>query len=359
MNIKERLSELNVPSLFSSFGKDIKTKEDFEALKPEIKKLLEEEEYGCFPPKPDSVEVELTEENKRCFAGKGANKQYKLRAGVYGQTVEFVFSAAIPFIKDKKIPVFVNIAFNRTPNFRQPTEEIIDRGYAVFTMCYNDATTDNGDFENDVAKVLCPDRTAPNATGKIAMWSWCAMRVIDYIYTQPEIFDLDKVCVIGHSRLGKTTLLTAAFDERVKFACVNDSGTSGDALSRGTVGESIEAITSRFPYWFCPNYQKYANNENSLPFDQHYLLSLVAPRVLLCGTAKEDLWADPKSQFLALTLTDDVYRLYGLAGLVHGDEIPEAPVRLQEGTCSFHTRLGTHCLSREDWNIYMDFIDKF
>ncbi len=358
MNIKSRLSELNVPSIFTSFGKDINSKEAFEALKPQIKKLLQEEEYGYIPKAPDSMSVELISENKKCFAGKAVNNRYKLTAVLDGEELSFEFSAAIPNSRDKKIPVFVNIAFNRTPNFRQPTEEILDRGYAVFTMCYNDATTDNDDFENGVAKTLCHDRSDPHATGKIAMWAWCAMRVIDYIYTL-DIFDLDKLCVIGHSRLGKTALLTAAFDERVKFACVNNSGTSGDALSRGTIGETVYDITSRFPYWFCPSYFKYANNEDALPFDQHYLLSLVAPRVILLGTAAEDAWADPKSEFLALTLTDDVYRLYGLSGFVHGETIPEPPFRLQDGSCSFHTRLGTHCLSREDWNIYMDFIDKF
>ena len=103
MNIKARLAELNVPSLFTSFGKDIKTKEDFEALKPEIQKLLQEEEYGYMPPKPDSISVEITGENKRCFAGKGVNNQYKLCAEVFGKTVEFVFSAAIPNYRDKKI----------------------------------------------------------------------------------------------------------------------------------------------------------------------------------------------------------------------------------------------------------------
>ena len=357
MTIKEDILKRNVPSLFTSFGKTIKTKEDFEALVPEIKDLLMREEYGVMPPKPDSFSVAPVPGKYTNFAGKADHKGFTLTAQVYGKEVSFYFTSVIPTKVEGKIPAFVNIAFNRAPNYRQPTEEIIDRGYAVFTLCYEDCTTDNGDFTNGVASVLCPDRNAPDATGKIAMWSWCISRVIDYIYTLDNI-DLNKIAVIGHSRLGKTTLLTAAFDERVKYACVNDSGTSGDALSRGTVGETVYDITSRFPYWFCPNYFKYANNEDSLPFDQHYLLSLVAPRALLCGTAKEDQWADPVSELLALTLTDEVYALYGMPGLVHPDTGPEAPFKLQNGSCSFHTRLGTHCLSREDWNTYMDFIDK-
>ena len=356
MSIKDMISERRVPSLFESFGKEIKTSADFEALKPEIKKLFEEEEYGYMPKAPESFKVELLDEKKNFFAGKGCNNHYKLTAVVDGKELSFPFSAAIPY-SDKKVPVFVNIAFDPTPNFRQPTTEIIDRGYAVFTVCYKECTSDDGNFENGVASVLGMDRSNPHATGKIAMWSWCVSRVIDYIYTLDN-FDLDKLAVIGHSRLGKTTLLTAVFDERVKFACVNNSGNSGDALSRGTVGETVKDITNRFPFWFCPAYKKYADNEDKLPFDQHYLLSAVAPRALVIGTAKEDQWADPTSEYLALTLTDEVYKLYGKAGLIHPDYVPEAPFKLQDGSISFHTRLGNHCLSRQDWNLYMDFIDK-
>ena len=181
------------------------------------------------------------------------------------------------------------------------------------------------------------------------------MRVIDYIETL-DIYDPDTLAVIGHSRLGKTTLLTAAYDERVKFACVNNSGASGDALSRGKVGEDIAAITNKFPFWFCPNYLKYAGKEDSLPFDQHFLLSLVAPRHILLGTAVEDKWADPNSEYLALTLTDEVYKLYGKVGLVHTENMPVCPERLPDGDCYYHLRAGTHYLSRSDWNMYIDYI---
>jgi hypothetical protein len=47
-----------------------------------------------------------------------------------------------------------------------------------------------------------------------------------------------------------------------------------------------------------------------------------------------------------------------MKGLVHGEDIPEAKSVLQEGDTSYHVRHGLHYLSREDWNIYMDFIDK-
>ncbi len=358
MNIKSTLEKLNVPNVLVPFGKKITTKEEFEAVKPQIQKLLCEEEYGFIPPKPDNFKVEILEANKKFCAGNGTLTKYKFTANVYGKETEFVFRSTVPSKVEGKIPVFIHISFtDAIPNPGQQTEEIIDQGYAVFTINYKDVTSDDGDFENGCAKVLCPDRNDPHAPGKIAMWAWSIMRVIDYLETL-NTFDLDNIAVIGHSRLGKTTLLTAAFDERVKYACINNSGASGDALSRGKVGEDIEAITRVFPFWFCPNYKKYVGKENELPFDQHFLLSLVAPRHLIIGTAEEDTWADPNSEFLALSLTNDVYNLYGMRGLVYeGNEVPTAPSKLDEGDCYFHLRHGTHYLSRNDWNNYIKFIE--
>lgn len=49
------------------------------------------------------------------------------------------------------------------------------------------------------------------------------MRVIDYLVTLPEI-DHEKIIVTGHSRGGKTALLTGALDERVAITVPNASG---------------------------------------------------------------------------------------------------------------------------------------
>lgn len=359
MKIKEALAGRNVPDVLCPFGKRITTWEEFEAVKPAIQKLLAEEEYGFIPPKPDRIEVEKIpndyHENRFC-AGFATLSKMKLTAHYGDESTSFVFYSTVPKNHDKKMPIFININFgSEIPHKYQPTDEIMDNGCAVFTIYYQDVTSDDGDFKNGCAALLCKDRSDPHAPGKIAIWAWSIMRVIDYIETL-DIYNPDAIAVIGHSRLGKTTLLTAAYDERVKFACVNNSGASGDALSRGKVGEDIAAITKTFPFWFCPNYLKYAGREDSLPFDQHYLLSLVAPRHILVGTALEDTWADPNSEYLALTLTDEVYKLYGSRGFVHTDNMPSCPERLAEGDCYFHLREGLHYLSRKDWLSYIDYI---
>ena len=132
----------------------------------------------------------------------------------------------------------------------------------------------------------------------------------------------------------------------------------GAAISRDKVGESVTRITSVYPFWFCPKFVSGASRFEELGYDQSFLLALTAPRHLLVGSAEEDEWADPASEFLGLYDVNRVYALYGKRGLVTPDEIPEAKTVLSEGDSCYHIRRGKHYLSREDWAVYMDYIDR-
>ena len=96
----------------------------------------------------------------------------------------------------------------------------------------------------------------------------------------------------------------------------------GAAISRGKGGERIEAILRRFPFWFCPNYKKYVGKEEELPYDQNWLLSLIAPRRLMVASASGDAWADPNSEYLGAYAAGEIFRLYG-RGFAGPDRFPE------------------------------------
>jgi hypothetical protein len=243
------------------------------------------------------------------------------------------------------------------PDKYLPAEEIIDRGYAVFTFYRNDITTDKGTKSDGLSKIFKRCKRKLASPGKLALWAWCAMRVMDYIETLDTI-DKDNVAVVGHSRLGKTALLAGAFDERFKYVISNDSGCCGAAIERGKVGERYDRITKVFPYWFCPQFNREVSAGEQFTFDQNFLLSLSVPRCLIIGSAKEDIWADPMSEFLGVASLNDAYSLYGMKGLVHNGEMPKARAVLDEGDAVYYVREGTHFMSRHDWNTYMDIIDK-
>lgn len=355
--VARELERRGVPSaMTNSKGRTARTPSEADARRAEIRKLLEDEEYGVLPPRPEHLRVEKSPGIRNFCAGKVESEFLTFTATLGGKELSFPVRAAIPKAA-KCAPAFVHINFSpETPDKYQPTEEITDRGFAVFSFCYTDVTSDDGDFDDKCAAHLSPSRHAKNASGKIMMWAWAAMRVMDYIETLPMI-DKHNIAVIGHSRLGKTALVTAAFDERFKYAISNDSGCSGASIARGTVGESIERITYTFPFWFCPRYRE-STEPSSKSFDQNFLTALIPPRHLIVGSAQEDTWADPRGEFLGCASTNAVYEIYGKRGLIYGDGFPSAKSVLDEGDACYHIRKGCHYLSREDWAVYMDFIEK-
>lgn len=355
--LDDLIKERNIPdALADAGGKKITTTEDFREHRDKLKRILAEEVYGYIPPAPEHMDVEEKSVDEVFCAGKASLYELVFHVTVGGVTKSFPVRAVIPK-NATRLPAFVMINFrSEVPDKYLPSEEIADRGYAVFSFNYKDVATDDGDFTAALAPLFTPKKRALSSPGKIAMWAWAAMRVMDHIETLPMI-DRENVAVIGHSRLGKTALVAGAYDERFKYVISNDSGCTGAALTRGKGGESVSRITEVFPYWFCPRYVANAPKYDTRGYDQNFLLALSVPRHLMIGSAEEDLWADPVSEFLCLYETNRVYDLYGMKGLVTPDVIPAAKTVLGEGDALYHVRHGMHYFSREDWLAYMDYID--
>lgn len=346
--------EFRLPDIFTfNNNEKVLSQNDWEKRRHEITELLLMNEYGQLPPAPENVYIEKQEIEVDVFAGKG--NMFKLVVSFLTDTGLFSFPVKVVTPKDRgKTAAIVHIAFRPDiPDKYYPAEEMLDRGITVFNFCYQDITSDNWDFSSGLAAMY--DRSK-YTWGKVAMWAFAAMRVAD-IASSFDFVDMDRLAVLGHSRLGKTALLTGALDERFKFVFSNDSGCSGAALSRRKKGEKIENICTNFGYWFCDKYKEYSNNEENMPFDQHYLLSLICPRHLYVASAILDTWADPDNEFLAVTETEKVYNIYGLKGLVHDNRMPVPGDVFVEGSAGYHLRSGTHYLSRYDWNKFADFIN--
>ncbi|MBO7722695.1 MAG: acetylxylan esterase [Thermoguttaceae bacterium] len=246
---------------------------------------------------------------------------------------------------------------------RWAIEKILERGYALITVYYEEIDPDYDDQrQNGVHPLFHAWEDKHNIPKQsrgatITAWAWGLSRALDYLQTLPEI-DPAKVAVMGHSRLGKTALWAAACDERFAASISNDSGCGGAALTRRNFGETIASMHDMIPWWFCPKYATFVADPNLLPFDQHELIALIAPRPVYIASASEDLWADPKGEFLSALGADPVYRLLGTDGLAGVTEQP--PVNTPVGgTIHYHVRSGDHDVTDYDWEQYLNFLDKY
>lgn len=336
-------------------GKKVETAEDFKERRKELLKILASEEYGFLPPAPKNVKGTVIKKIEKCCSGHAVLEQIEISFDTPKGEFKFPLMLFVP-VKKEKSPLIIHIKFCSDPYEKYyPVEEIIDNGFALAAFNYEDVTTDNGDFENGIAKMF--DRDENSGWGKISMWAYSASRAIDYLITRDEL-DSENITLVGHSRLGKTALWCAANDERIKTVCANGSGCSGASYERAKHegAETVEAITRVFPYWFCNNYKKYVNNADSMPFDQHFLIAACAPRYVCVGDASKDTWADQYSQQLACIGATPAWKIFGKDGYIGVKRAAEVGERFAKGDICYHLRDGIHFIGRYDWLSYMKFI---
>ena len=271
----------------------------------------------------------------------------------------------------EKHPTFLHIAGRYPGNF-VPEEEIVENGYNLIVFVYTEITSDDDDFTTGIAPLVFPDgRQNDTDCGKIGLWAFASMRVLDYALTL-DCVDEKNIAIVGQSRLGKTALVTGMLDERFTFSLSNNAGCAGDTLSRGNSGlpdadgkfavekefrgETVERITTVFPYWFCKNYLKYAKQNYGTDFDQHYLVASIAPRNVCVTSAELDYWADQKGEQLCCLAASEAWEKLGLVGLQECDHYLVPGEKLLNGNVGYSMTPTTHFLSRHAWINYMEFM---
>ncbi len=372
-------------------GDRITSKEQWsEKRRPELKALFQHYMYGYFPP-PAKIEAKVEREDKKALGGKATLKEVTISFGP-PECPKIHLLLVVPNEREGPAPVFVgmnfcgNHAVLNDPKIRIPTawmypnrkgvknnrateegrgteidtwaiEQSIDRGYAIATFYNGDIDPDRAEVREGIQRFIKPDAT-PNDWATIAAWAWGIHRAVDYLVTNPDI-DKSRIAVVGHSRLGKTALLATAYDDRIALAIPHQAGCGGTAPSRtkDPKAESVKRINTSFPHWFNARFKEFNDEVERLPFDQHCLVALCAPRPVLFTNAAEDLWANPSGQFEILKAASGVYRLFGVEGLEAKG--PPEPDKLIASRLGYYIRPGKHSMTREDWKVFLEFADKY
>lgn len=371
-------------------GREITDSAQWEANRPALLQTFRDVMYGRRLPLPDKVEYTLLSEKKDAIDGLAVRREIELKFSMNdGRSHKAVMLLYIPAAASGPVPVFTGLTFignhvvsdeedirmtghagallngftrvRGVQTRRFPLAEIMKRNFALAVCSYHDFFPDHiGGWYQSIFRIfMTPEELAEhkNATA-IGAWAWGISRMLDCLETLPEI-DADKAAVFGHSRLGKTSLWCGAEDTRFKLVCVNDSGCGGAAPDRRLFGETLYTMC-RNPagygnYWFTHTMKDVALTPEKLPVDQHQLIALTAPRSIAVHSATEDLWADPKGEYLSTWSAGPVFKLYGKKPLESESQpAPDTPV----GTdVSYFLRTGKHDLLLSDWQCYMDAFD--
>lgn len=365
---EEKVPVYTLPDvLMSSRNKKITSRKAWEQIRrPELLELFTSQVYGRVPSTPFQTAFKLVKTDPNAMNGEATFRLIDIVISANTRSLTIHLGLFIPNKAPKPVPAFLlicnrpaaeNIDFTRTKKSEfWPAEEVIARGYAVGAFFNGDVDPDKDDnFQNGIHGVMDIKRDN-ESWGTIAAWAWGASRCMDYLVTDKDIA-ATRIAVIGHSRGGKTALWAGATDQRFAMICANETGCGGTPLAHREFGETIERINKSFPHWFCLNYRQYAKHQDTMPFDMHELLALIAPRALYVASASDDLWGDPKGQYLSLFHAVPVYQLYNKK--VHLNEtMPPLNTPVRSGHLAYHIRDGIHDLTLKDWNFYMDQADQ-
>ncbi|MGJ8697107.1 MAG: glucuronyl esterase domain-containing protein [Verrucomicrobiaceae bacterium] len=365
------LSAEDLPPLPPVLGNPAaKLAEDWkERVRPAAFSFFERQVYGrCAVGRPEVLEFAQVGEDVPMMEGKARRRIVEIRYGATeeGPRGKIRLVTFLPTAVKGPVPTMLLMCYRgegaideereAKPEF-WPAEAMVDRGYAAAVFLNHDVDPDEDDgFKNGVHGLFDGGKRTGESWGAVAAWGWGASRVMDYFEGTAD-FDEEKVALVGFSRGGKAALWAGARDERFAMVVSNESGCTGAALAKRKLGERVARINTVFPHWFCGNYKTWNDREDEMPFDQHQLIALVAPRLVYVASAEKDLWSDPEGEFLAAREAGPVYELFGLKG-VGAREMPEVGRPLHEGHVGYHLRAGKHNLLAEDWGYFMDFADR-
>jgi hypothetical protein len=355
--------------------------------RPEIVEDFDREIYGRVPTETPRVTWEVTEstvETKddvavvtKKLVGHVDNSSFP------GITVDIQLTLTTPAAAKGPVPVVMEFGFGgRRPSpggaagappagpppgagANGPTwqQQVLAKGWGYASLIPNSIQADNGAglTTGIIGLVNKGQPRKVDDWGALRAWAWGASRAIDYFATDPAI-DAKRVALEGHSRYGKATLVTMAYEPRLAVAFVSSSGEGGAKLHRRDWGEIVENVAGTGEYhWMAGNFLKYAGplNWGDLPVDSHELVALCAPRPVFisAGATNGDGWVDAKGMFLAAVGAGPVYELLGKRSL-GTSEFPAIETPLVEGDIAFRQHSGGHTPG-PNWPTFLEFANRY
>ncbi len=391
-----KVKDYTVPDpLLAKNGETVANAEAWEARRREILGDFREVMYGHTPDLPIRMQATVVAIKRDALGGLATRTLVDLRFFDDPDSPVIHLMYYVPNKAAKAVPMFLGMSFSGnasiendpkiplTEGWMRPKKDLVNnnqatealrgasasrwpltlaikRGYGVATFYYGDVEPDHIDGWRDgirgyALKISGRTERGAHEWGALGAWAWGLSRAMDYLQTLDAV-DAEHVAVFGHSRLGKAALWAGAQDRRFAIVISNNSGEGGASLARRNYGENIAHSIGHASWRYCDAFRDCVDREDELPFDQHMLLGLIAPRPVYIASATEDGLADPKGEFATAMHAEPIYRLFGLQGVgTKNWPPPDTPIGNSVG---YHLRTGGHDLTAWDWRQYLNFADR-
>ena len=355
----------------------------WEKRRPELVEDFDREVYGRMPKNTPKVNWEVTstttEKNGefdvivKKLVGHVDNSSYP------AIKVDIQLTLGIPANAKGPVPVIMEFGFIFPPGFRRPgdtartgppppppgptwQQQVLAKGwgYAVLVPVSIQADNGAGLTQGIIGLMNKGQPRKPDDWGSLKAWAWGAGRALDYFETDKAV-DAKRVGIEGHSRYGKATVVTMAYDPRFAIAFISSSGEGGVKLHRRNAGEIVENVAGSSEYhWMAGNFIKYAGplTWNDLPVDAHELVAMCAPRpVFISSGERGDGWVDARGMFMAGVAAGPVYKLLGKKDL-GTTEFPKVETPLMDGDISFRQHSAGHTPG-PNWPVFIEYAARY
>jgi hypothetical protein len=224
--------------------------------------------------------------------------------------------------------------------------DVFQRGYALVVFNPNDCAEDTTLRNPDGSWAFRNTRFFPAYPnydwGILGGWAWGASRVADYLETDPAI-DKTKLIITGASRNGKSSMVAAAFDDRLMGAPVvtGGGGIGAYRFAGPRKSETLDIMQKKYPNWFSPHLHQFWGQREKLPFDESWFLALPAPRPFIALEGMMDTISLPEAVKQSEMAARPAFALLGVSDRLGVNYANHA-----------------HAFTAEDWTAMMDFFDK-
>lgn len=351
--------------------------------RPEIMEYFDSEIYGRVPkvvPKVTWEAVSISKEKNGNYEAIVKKLVGHVDNSGYPQdTVDILLTLATPADAKGPVPVIMQFGFSFPGGVRPGTagqaattapvaagpnwqQQLLAKGWGYAILTPTSVQPDNGAglAKGIIGLVNKGQPRKPDDWGALRAWAWGASRALDYFETDKAV-NAKEVGIEGHSRYGKATIVTMAYDPRFAIAYVSSSGEGGVKLHRHNIGEILENVAAVDEYhWMAGNFMKYAGplQWSDLPVDSHELVAMCAPRpVFFSGGAKGDERVDQRGTFMAIVAAGPVYSLLGKKPL-SSSEMPPVETPLLDGDLAWRQHSAGHT-DAPNWPTFITFAGRY